>query len=801
MLKKISKINHFGVFDDFTQEKDFTHGDNNCNIIFGFNGSGKSTIANIFSLFSNESFLEKTEKENIFNDYKNNDLTCVELELSNGTNLKYPSNNNNNKEIYIFDKTFICSHVFIGEVGKIKKFSNTTVGAEIKNEAISRISEKIKLSEEKINLKEKENNSLYEKYQKINKEMSARFGNSLTDKGKNIKIRKLEDVDLPDESFETLNSDLEKFKIEYELSKKQDQLKSDIATLEQAKPEGQLKINVSSISENLQIELSQLSKDILNKKINEIKDYFDDDLKKKSVERWFKFGRDILLNIKKESEPICPVCDSEISDKIDDLFKNYEDYFNESYDNIFNKISDEIQLVSEAMKNVIDSQLFFQQLKIQHEKYKVYFKDMVLNDFDFDLLNLSLSSLKDALEIKKQNIQYTHVLPESLNKEISDYSDFISLVVEQKNIILKTLNSKNLDTHEVEENIREVFKKIILVDFNSWHNDGAIKKYKNNSAIIKNIQESVLPKLKSELSTELKKIKIESKAISKYLKKLGIDHFDIEINEKNDNENIIIKYKKSGKEKNKLKNSLSDAEKTALAFSYFLSKFEYEVNTEQKIKDSCVVIDDPISSLDENRLYSTALLIHKNFKKSKQLIVLSHNFLFLKYFNSFFKNKAVFFLNKCKLENLPEEMKNFETPYFYMMKILHDFLSEDVAICNYKEARKYLPNYLRRVLETFICFKFCYLSSKDKKNQSIGLNEFTNNEIDGMELHNEHIGDINKENISDKLREIVKVSDSYSHGNSQHTQESHYISESELRRIIKNGLDIIQFFDVNHKFK
>src|SRR5690606_29006101 len=132
---------------------------------------------------------------------------------------------------------------------------------------------------------------------------------------------------------------------------------------------------------------------------------------------------------------------------------------------------------------------------------------------------------------------------------------------------------------------------------------------KDRITVIENSKDEGLPFWNAKLLAELKKIKAESKSISKYLNKMGINHFDVDINEEKQDENIIIKYKNSSNERNKLKNCLSDGEKTALAFAYFLSKFENEINTEKKIKESIVVIDDPISSLDDNRLYSTAHLI------------------------------------------------------------------------------------------------------------------------------------------------------------------------------------------------
>jgi wobble nucleotide-excising tRNase len=231
---------------------------------------------------------------------------------------------------------------------------------------------------------------------------------------------------------------------------------------------------------------------------------------------------------------------------------------------------------------------------------------------------------------------------------------------------------------------------MVLVEFDQARKGGNLAKYKNNQARLSlistsdqnNIEGLLFHQLKRR--DELRKIKAESTSISKYLKHMGIDHFLIEINEDVPDENIVIKYSTSGKDKTKLRNCLSDGEKTALAFAYFLSKFESERNTEDKRKESVVVIDDPISSLDENRLYSTAYLIRDNFAIVKQLFVLSHNFLFLKFLNNSFNGKTnCFFINEDKLGELPNELKNFESPYFYMLKDIIEYLKNNTDYINY----------------------------------------------------------------------------------------------------------------------
>ena len=300
-----------------------------------------------------------------------------------------------------------------------------------------------------------------------------------------------------------------------------------------------------------------------------------------------------------------------------------------------------------------------------------------------------------------------------------------------------------------------------------------------------------MPALQNKLADELKKIKAESRGIFKYLVKMGINHFDVNINEDKEDENIVIRYRNLNIEKNKLKNCLSESEKTALALAYFLSKFENEINTDGKIKKSVVVIDDPVSSFDDNRLYSTAYLIWSNFENVKQLIVLSHNFLFLKFFNSFYRSSAnCLFLDQAKISKLPEDLRNFETPYFYMLRSISDFLEEPNGA--YNEVRKYLPNFIRRVLETFLSFKFSRIVRKPGGHSGPGLGNFDKN------IDNTDMAESTKTDLKEKIAKIKRVADAHSHGNAHHTQENFYISEADLKNLAQNAIDIIEIMDKLH---
>jgi wobble nucleotide-excising tRNase len=68
---------------------------------------------------------------------------------------------------------------------------------------------------------------------------------------------------------------------------------------------------------------------------------------------------------------------------------------------------------------------------------------------------------------------------------------------------------------------------------------------------------------------------------------------------------------------------LSEGEKTAIAFVYFMTKLCEEGN---RVEDTIVVLDDPISSFDSNHLFGAFSYIREHCQPAKQLFVLTHNF-------------------------------------------------------------------------------------------------------------------------------------------------------------------------------
>jgi wobble nucleotide-excising tRNase len=164
---------------------------------------------------------------------------------------------------------------------------------------------------------------------------------------------------------------------------------------------------------------------------------------------------------------------------------------------------------------------------------------------------------------------------------------------------------------------------------------------------------------------------------------------------------------------------LSEGEKTAIAFSFFLTKLR-----EVKEFDKAIVyIDDPISSLDSNHIFQVAAIIKETFfhqpvanapwtTRCKQVFFSTHNFEFFSLLRELKPegNNAALYLVKrvgpkaSSLANMPESMHRYASEYHFLFHVLDDF---------HKSADKtdlkvlmLLPNAVRRFVELYTYSKY-----------------------------------------------------------------------------------------------
>ena len=784
-IKKIELINKLGIYDNYSWNctKEFKR----YNICFGFNGSGKSTLSNLFNLISANSIIPNEQKEGLYKDLK---TTENESRIKFSNNLTYPANQNQeNKKIYVFNSNFVSNHVYDGTVGKMSKFNvKETV---LEDPTINKLNIQIDSKNEEKKSLQLEEKKIASKFDEVKRKYNAVFREHFPKKQlrSGIVIPQVSSLSsVPKNEIEIIIS---REIAEFKLSEKQEELEKDIKEVSKLSFHDTL-LDIKSISNLLKQSAKENASNDLTKKIELYKKEIKIE-ENERVEPWFKLAEDLLKISKERNNNICPVCKTDIRPSIDSLISEFSDFFDLSYHDFLNKLKEIKEKIDDFIQIQIENKINETKLSTYDLKYKQFLKD-VFPIYNKDESNSDLFKLQKLFDSKMGNTSNViEINAHRIEQDLLSYNKNIESLNTFKSNLISNLTNRKIDPIEVDKKIRNNYTDLIYLDLDGTGSENRIKRFHEVKSAILEIDTSIT-ELIDKKTQRLKELKMESKKVAEYLAKLGITHFTVDLQEGESENNILIKYKGNNNVKRNLQNTLSEGEKTALAFAYFLSKVSAEVINKGQVT---IVIDDPISSLDDNRLYNTAYLIHEEFKGIKQLFVFSHNMLFLKYINPFFKKteRETFFITRGQIEDLPASLDNFQSPYFYMLESLVRFANEEHP--NYEEARKFMPNYIRRILETFFGFKYAQLSNSN--GQTPGLPNFIFEIIDFDGIEDNKVGDITKLNVKNKLHNINKVCDSFSHGNMQQLDECNFLSDQALKELSTNTLDIIGFFDSMHK--
>lgn len=182
---------------------------------------------------------------------------------------------------------------------------------------------------------------------------------------------------------------------------------------------------------------------------------------------------------------------------------------------------------------------------------------------------------------------------------------------------------------------------------------------------------------------------------------------------------------------------LSDGEKSALALLYFLRSLE-SLDNQDRLKDTCVVIDDPVSSLDHDSIISAVSFIQNALKttdgklKCRQYVLFTHNFTFFRHWKDVLQGplnkdrrdrtdakkqpktpRAAVLEMRMRTESMGA--KTIRTPVFRSFGTKLDLISSEYyylfgQACDAltPEGEALLPltgNSTRRLLESFLRFK------------------------------------------------------------------------------------------------
>lgn len=523
-----------------------------------------------------------------------------------------------------------------------------------------------------------------------------------------------------------------------------------------------------------------------------------------------KVGREFIekgIELQKEMpDNACPFCKQEI---INNIIQAYTSYFNKSIEQ-FKQDSLE---VSGTLKKILE-QWNIKEILQSFERFEPFMK----KDF-----STNKESLKNALEQIK-------VLLEKLQKEVGkkggvknekefqeidkklseNYEKLQKCVNETRNI----LNQKKEQKEKLEKlktDLKEARIKKAKHDSYDWQKS---KREAERKLSVLNCRHERLNRLLEKIDKKLKELydqkRPDIETINNYLKALNLPKYSLD-------KDYRIVLNSDALENSEAKIILSDGEKTTLAFAYFLARLKLFYKKED-LKKLVVVIDDPISSLDEQRIYNTTCLVAKinqelareklsNEEYKAQVFVLTHNHTFMaRLINMVGKHARYFQLERhqgqLKIVCKDKVIGYFDTFYLLLFKEVYAFAKKEKVQDDFNEAINY-GNKVRILLESFL--KINFIDSFLEENSVFGKDKIEKliETADGeVELNfsklpfseNEHSIE-DKDALTEKFLSIIKGLHLESHGSIMDFFSPYKISLKDVQRFARIAINAMKILN------
>lgn len=688
MITKIEKIENLGIYKNFTSSK--INEFKKYNLIYGWNGSGKSTLSRLFSSFSGKDISE------LYSGFKAS--VCVNDKVYTEKQMPISS-----EFIKVFNEDFIKENIdwngtlksilLLDEKNIDEMKSYNSLKKELYGDGDTRgILKDIEDKEKELQDKEKE-------LQKI-----------LTNIGRNVK-NNLQLLDTTDSYYMNYNKRKVLSLIEDETNPisendliNEEELEAVIKKARPIKKEAITKsldlLNSNEIQEEIRKTNDLLTKSVASKVIEELKN-------NSQLSNWVENG----LNLHKtEHRKTCAFCGAIITNE---RIERLEEHFS----NALSKLTSEINSAIDNWKShkinadmdLIAANDFYDELLEQVEEKNSEYRKISQS------INHEIEVYIEALKEKQENPFEKIGKTIEINKIINVVTK-LNLVISKINECIGRHNEKagnfdaiirnakkRIERHYIQEQIEQL-----------QYNDkkASIQQCKLALAQTKetfNKKKEEYVTLESKLSSEALGAEEFNKKLEKFL---GYGEIKIQFdrNEKG------YKIYRNGKEEAK---NLSEGEKTAIAFIYFITKIK---ENGRKIEDVILVIDDPISSFDSNKLFSSYAYMKSECDKAKQLFVLTHNYNFFSLVFRWFNKKHIIDSNKKKIPNysIYRIENKFEngvryaflnnggeglkqaTEYDYIFNMVYSLKDKLLS----KQEMIFCGNVARKLVESFLSFKF-----------------------------------------------------------------------------------------------
>lgn len=677
MIKKIKKIKNLGLFSDYAWDNSLTDF-GKYNLLYGWNGSGKTTLSKLFACLEYGNSPEFSDLE-------------YDIEHESGT---AKENTQFNQKIRVFNQDYIQKNVQL--------VSGKASPIFILGEENKEIADKIKTDEETLaNLETQKSGKEAEKTRK-----ESDKANKFTE------VAKVIGANLVGSSTRNYRKpDAEK---DFESITEKKILSADEVAKQQAVIKQEQKDKITKINLTLDLDLSGVYDEVIGicKETVEI-NVISRLAESQEISAWVEHG---LTLHTKESEQ-CEFCGSDLpKGRIEVLLG----HFNEADKKLKEKIDTKITNLQQSIQTIKAIQLpnkaqFYTDLQTSFTSRAITYNQ------EKDNYCAELSTMVEILNSKKQKTTEEVTFSRSLSNNFQSSVDSVNETIEQHN--QKSDNFQTEKDRAVEllkaHHLSEIFDEVKTFDSEIKECEKEISKLQNGdepSAFVGIVA------LKKKITENKNKISSEHKACDTLNKQLqtflGRNEIAFEVTPEG---GYVVK--RSGV----IAKNLSEGEKTAIAFVYFVVHLK---DQNFDVANGIIVVDDPISSLDSNSLFQAFAFLKNAVKDAKQVFIFTHNFNFLKpilnWLNRTSGHKYYMIKNQYSttdgrtafISELDKELKDHESEYHYLFKVLYTFETDGSIASVY-----HIPNVARKVLDTFLMFRVPNGENSYKKMEKLVFDE------------------------------------------------------------------------------
>lgn len=647
-------------------------------LIYGKNGSGKSTISQAFDAV------------------KHNSQSLIASQIIDKSDAAVDLTNEDQKNnIFVFNEEYVNSKVKIKDNGlDAIVLLGDVANIDKKLQKAKRINKKLeerksKYQEEFQKYNDRQNTDNPEKYKDdIIKILKEKFGN----RWKQINNRERISGDVC--SFESAENIINAFAIDANVNelknnfdeklKSYEDIRSDLNFTEEIK-----QLNFEDIKQLLlyQVEQKQLSPR-------------EEEIKRAIAEA----DHVVTKNIMESDKDICPYCFQKLTDEYKKgILSSLETIFNPDIRNHRRNLENKKQEIQDSLNN----------LKNLPDMDKL---DKNLFDTIKMQIEICQTEVTDKLNQKIQNPFVALNLDANFDNSVNELNQNLDQLEQRRQAFMAQKARANELKQELERLNKQIAYCEIKDNFNYYEEKLRIMQALNSKKDHNDRRLGCISSKISELNAQKKQINIAQDKINEHLKYIFFKEGRLELSE-NQGQYVL----KSNGNRVKAKD-VSTGEQNAIALSYFFTEiFKGENSKEFYTKPKFIVIDDPISSFDfENKVGIMSFLnyqIHKimtGCNKSK-MIILTHDLM-----SAFDMQKII--SNLPKVEFYDERENRNKKDVIFIQKELkeHQFVDFGKKYSEYKTLLSEIYDYannsisenvnignnMRKVLETFGTFNY-----------------------------------------------------------------------------------------------